>query len=248
MSPRCLRPLAAALALLATGTASAAGGQFSIAPPPLGHPAFEKGQVQYRLGLGYKAYRDSGTDMAGPSVSLQRRQALSDRFAFNLGGVADYVSGTDYIVSEDDDISLWQTMFHLTGEYQMRFTPKWNAILFAGPKIGYGGYEVEEKAPGNERIDATNEILGYVVGLQSSVKLSAIRITPFVSYEELDATHETDSSVTGTSSTDYTYEVTQYGFDVLFRGTGLTLSAIFQDLSVGPVEENYTVYQVGYQF
>jgi hypothetical protein len=240
--------MVAAFALLATGTAGAAGGQFSIAPPPLGHPTFEEGEVQYRLGLGYKAYRDGETDMAGPSVSLQRRQALSDRFAFNLGGVADYVSGTDYIVSEDDDISLWQTMFHLTGEYQMRFTPKWNAILFGGPKLGYGGYEVEQKEAPQERIDASNEILGYVVGLQTSMRLGSLRITPFGSYEELDATHESDSSETGRSTTDYTYEVTQYGLDVLFVGSGLTLSAILQDLSVGPVEENYTVYQVSYQF
>ena len=245
MPGRPLRHLLTAVGLLTTGTAAASGGQFSIAPPPLGYPTFQEGDVQYRLGVGYKGYSDGQTDMAGPSISLQRRQALSDRFAFNLGGAADYVSGTDFIVSEDNDITLWQTMFHLTGEYQMRFTPKWNAILFAGPKLGYGAYEVE--AP-DQRIDATNEIFGYVAGLQSSVRVSGLRITPFVSYEELDATHESESSSEGRSTTDYTYKVTQYGFDVLFVNSGLTLSAILQDLSVGPVEQNYAIYEVGYQF
>jgi len=236
--------------VIVPGSALAFGTQFTIAPPPLGHPVYEKGQVQYRAGATVRHYGSEGTDLTGSTLGLSRRQTLSDRFAFNVGGQADYLSGTEYVVSPDNDLHLWRVMLHVTGEYQQRFTPGWNAILFAGPEAGYGEYEVTYRpflSPGKERINGKETLSGYIVGLQTSVKAGTLRITPFLSYEGLGS-HATEDRTAGNSrTTDRAIAITQYGAEVLFRG-GLTLGITFQHWSSGGDEERYRLYQVGYQF
>ncbi|MFA9460000.1 hypothetical protein [Thiohalorhabdus methylotrophus] len=229
--------------LAASGPALSYGTQFILAPPPLGHPVYRDGQVQYRVSGGLRGYSSEETDLTGATLSLSRRQALSDRLAFNLGGQADYLSGTDRIFSDDNDLTVWQTMLHLTGEVQHRFAPGWNAIFFAGPKGGYGEYRVEY----GERLEGRETLYGYVVGVQSSVRVDSLRVTPFLSYEALESRRNEDFS-TGTSrAIDRTHRITQYGLEVLFR-SGLTLGVTRQHWSSGSEEARYTFYQAGYQF
>jgi hypothetical protein len=196
--------------------------------------------------------------MSGPHFMYQQRRAYSDRWALNAGLFADHVSGTDQIMDDpaqpdtDDDITLWQTFVHATAEYQFRFTERWNAIVFAGPRLGYGEYAVDytdETTGAAEELDAANRIAGGVAGVQTSLPVSGLRLTPFLSYEELEAEHEsTDSTTPGTETSRHTYQVTSYGADLLFPRSGITLSALIQDLEVGPVTDSYELFLVSFQF
>ncbi|HKJ70572.1 MAG TPA: hypothetical protein VKA55_02315 [Gammaproteobacteria bacterium] len=233
--------------LVLSGPAGAAA-RFAVTAPPLGAPGFGAGEVQYRIDLAYRSYHGDGTDLAGPSLAVQRRQALSDRFAWSVGGVADYRSGSAEVIGANDDVRLWQTTFHVIGEVQQRLAPNWRAILFAGPKLGVGGYTIEQQEPPAERRDADTQLSGYVLGAQAPFGLDTVRLTPFAAYEKLGARHRIDSSATGSYTANRTYEVVQYGAELGFPGTGLTLSAMVQRLTAGSVSERYVIYQAGYRF
>lgn len=241
-------PALAVAALLTAGPAAAADGRFAATPPLLGATSYRANTVQYQADLAYRTYRSGATDLAGPSASLQRRQAFSDRFAFTLGGTAGYLSGSDRIISADDDLSVWQALFQVTGELQHYFTPRWNTILFAGPQFGAGGYEVEQQGPPGERLDADTQLYGYILGVQSTLRTESLRFTPFVSYEETDARHEMDSSQSGSRTEDYRYKVFQYGLRTSLTGTGLTLGITFQQRTVDSQRSSYAIYNLGYRF
>jgi len=246
------RPLVVAAlavtAFLTATTAAATDGRFVATPPLLGDTSYRASTVRYQADLAYRSYRSGTTDIAGPSVSLQRRQAFSDRFAFTLGGTAGYLSGSDRIIDSDDELSVWQAIFQGTGELQHYFTPRWNAIFFAGPQFGIGGYEVEQEEPPHERLDADTQLFGYVFGIQSTLRTGSLNITPFVAYEETEARHEMDSSVSGRSTEDYQFDVLQYGVRAELVGSGLVLGATIQRRSVGSQRSRYTIYNLGYRF
>lgn len=235
-------------ALLAPGPAIAADGRFTAPPPPLGYVGYTAGTLQYQLDVAYRSYRSGTTDLAGPSVSLQRRQAFSDRFAFSMSGTASYRAGSDRILGRNDDLRLWQTTIAITGELQHHLTPEWNAILFAGPRFGVGGYDVDPQGPSGERLDAATQLAGYLLGLQSTIRIAGLHLTPFGIYEENDLRHEVDPSKGGSRTADYRFRVVQYGIRASLVGSGLTLGATLQERSVDSSRSRYTIYNLGYRF
>jgi len=234
--------------LLAAGPATAYDARFTVSPPPVGGTGFRDGDVQYRFRLAYRGYRSGDTRLSGPLLSLHRRQALSDRLAVSVGGTADHLTGTDIILGDKDDVARWQIDLHLIGELQQRLTQHWGIILFLGPKLGVGGYQVDQQEAPGEHLDASTQRSGYVVGAQSPLHLGSLRLTPFATFEELDAHHEVDSSLSGTSSADYTYEVLQYGLEGSLAGSSVTMGATFREVKIGQRKERYILYELGYGF
>ncbi|KPV41201.1 hypothetical protein AN478_04745 [Thiohalorhabdus denitrificans] len=240
------------LGLLLPGSAAALGSRFIISTPPLDPPVAPTGEARYRVSGGLQQYSSSDADLTGLTLGVARRQALEDPFAFTLGGQFDYVSGTARIQTADDDLTLWRTTLYAIGEYRHRFTPVLGAVLFAGPKVGYGEYEMDYRPVATlpeEHVDGREETYGYLVGVRAPVKAGGdLRLTPFLSYEALDARARERRTAGGNPTLDRTYEITQYGVELRFVSTGLTLGAIVQHWTDGTADTTYTLYQVGYQF
>ncbi len=120
------------------------------------------------------------------------------------------------------------------------FTP----IIFGGPT---GGFNITYAEAGDYSITALSLMIGLSGGVQVLIDVGDFILSPAYSMIVKTGT----SSVTiddTTESEDVDYSSTSISFDVLHKGTGITLSGILQAAEEGDDETDTTIFRFGKSF
>ncbi|MDP2167113.1 MAG: hypothetical protein Q8J64_02140 [Thermodesulfovibrionales bacterium] len=234
-----------ALAISAS-TAYAQQSNFSVTPPPLASPSFERGQKDIKFGIVGVSVEGEGFELTGGGVNIVPRHAFTDHVAGNLQLGLSALSGETAIGTFKSDLSFMNMQFGLNLELQPVKAKMASLIFFGGPllNLGLGSVDYSYSLFGKTYTDTMNittTMFGVQGGAQVGIKLGPFHLDPFAMISSQSGTTTVDTSFTSTSSDIPSFTTTSYGADIVFLPWNLTLSSMLQQAAkAGDNEESDT--------
>jgi hypothetical protein len=218
---------------------------FTVAPPPLGYPAYASAlvdQVEEREEVSIFSAGVSGglLIITGDEVSLKGGGVFATpRIAFGPGAVTVAV-GVARLGGEaaDLEIGVWAVDGQLGLELNVLETPTLRAVAFAGYDVAwsYSWFTIEglyyAGAEVNTGVNVTSIVHGPQLGAQVHVLApGSFIITPFVIAKNIGGESDPEPLVDLWSALDEPYEVerfwsTTFGIDAQYEPLGVTLSGM----------------------
>jgi hypothetical protein len=244
-----------ASAVLFALPAGAQQSNFSITPPPIAAPTFEKDEKNVKVRGTYLSLEGQGVELSGGGVDMVMRKAFSDTVAGNFSIGMFLLDGDMDFGTGKADLTILSEVFGLNIEVQPVKTERVNLILFGGPTFDFsqGSMETSVTVLTNtisDTLTITTVMFGYLAGAQFGLNLGDFNISPFAMMTSKSGSSTVSSSFGGDTETDIpTFTTTSYGFDIAYVPWNLTLSSVLQE-AAKQGEENpgfkTTIYQLAW--
>jgi len=210
---------------------------FTIAPPPIGYPTFEKSSLDKRFGLNMLSFDSDFLSIVGGGINGTLQQGLSDKVAWSGQAGLSVMSGDVF------DLSIMQLMYRLNIQAELLKMDNVAVQVFAGIGNDISFNKMYMVFPqvvnlniyyDNVEIATTTVMTTMQGGVQANIGLSSFILSPF-GYATWT---KGNSNSTYTSSMSFSYADTStevpsftsiiYGFDLLYKPMNLSLSSMIQ--------------------
>ena len=219
---------------------------FTISPPPLGYPEYKEFNVTSKLDFNISSISGNNISLFGVFVGWTPR--LSSEIGalnlmiglFNMNGK---VSGNQITFSGAEMIPCFEAP--IVNDETIKF------IIFAGPTFSYSLASFDMYDPyygSNVTIFIDTTLSGLIAGFQIHIFLDETLVfSPFILLKSVSGKGSIDG---GSSYMNTTYDIPTtssmtFGFDIIEKETGITLSGIIQMLNKTSTTDSVNVYSFG---
>jgi len=246
--------IAAAVVFLAP-SAHAQQQSFSITPPPIVAPTFEKDKTDTKVRFTYVSLSGNGMDFSGGGIDGIVRKGFSDSFAGDLQGGL-FVIGGDIAVpgSAKQPITFMNMLFSVNGEFLIHKGDVFSTLLFAGPNMSFmvGSMEYSCGPSCTDTMTMTSSLVGLQAGIQFGIKAGDFSIDPFAMIMSQQGSTTVSSSFGDTTTTIDPYTTTSFGVDLTYTPWNMSLSAIVQEAAKQSDKDKEgvktNIYQLSWRF
>ena len=246
--------IAAAVVFLAP-SAHAQQQSFSITPPPIVAPTFEKDKTDTKVRFTYVSLSGNGMDFSGGGIDGIVRKGFSDSFAGDLQGGL-FVIGGDIAVpgSAKQPITFMNMLFSVNGEFLIHKGDVFSTLLFAGPNMSFmvGNMEYSCGPSCTDTMTMTSSLVGLQAGIQFGIKAGDFSIDPFAMIMSQQGSTTVSSSFGDTTTTIDPYTTTSFGVDLTYTPWNMSLSAIVQEAAKQSDKDKEgvktNIYQLSWRF
>ncbi len=250
--------IAAAAVVVLAPSVHAQQQSFSITPPPIVAPTFEKDKTETKVRFTYASLSGNGMDFSGGGIDGIVRKGFSDNFAGDLqGGI--FVLGGDIAVagSAKQSVTFMNMLFSANGEFQAYKGDVFSTLLFAGPNMGFmvGSMDytyVIGTMTGTDTMTLTTSLFGLQAGVQFGIKAGDFSIDPFAMVMTQQGSTTVSTSFGDTSTTIDPYTTTSFGVDFTYTPWNMSLSAILQEAAKQSDKDEEgvktNIYQLSWRF
>ena len=202
-----------------TPVVTSAETSFTISPPPITNPKFEKNESSGKFDLTLISISSDNYSAGGGGGDLKLRHAFTDFLAID-GQIGAYAIGGEY---EDSDRTTEMSTFPMSAnlEVQPYKNDSFNFILFGGGNYQYSSLTSEND---NDEFEADLYLSGFQVGAQVGIFLDSFLLSPFAYHVTKSGTLETEDRDIDVDSVD----ANVIGFDIKYIPWNLSLSTLLQ--------------------
>lgn len=250
--------IAAATMFFLAPSVHAQESSFSITPPPIVAPTFEKDKTDTKVRFTYASLSGNGMDFSGGGVDGIVRKGFSDNVAGDLqGGI--FVLGGDIAVagSAKQSVTFMNMLFSANGEFLAYKGDVFSTLLFAGPNMSFLAGSVEYTyvigtTTGTDTMTLTTSLFGLQAGVQFGIKAGDFNIDPFAMVMSQQGSTTISTSFGDTSTTIDPYTTTSFGVDFTYTPWNMSLSAILQEAAKQSDKDKEgvktNIYQLSWRF
>lgn len=230
---------------------------FMITPPPIPWFEFTEGQKDLRVTATGIYLTGEGSDPLTGDISVWGaggggvyRYAFKDIFAFDIGLM---VVGAAGDIGNEVDMTMWLASIPVNLEVLLVNNERIAVIGFIGFGFSRNYIGLTSNIPGSEgTVDLNTALKGPQGGMQVSVKLQNLVISPFLMLTKQSGDVDMDYDIGGDSGSASmsvsTATIYYYGFDIVYVPLGLSLSSLIQQASSSGGNEAFKTYVINISY
>lgn len=251
--------IAAAAVVVLAPSVHAQQQSFSITPPPIVAPTFEKDKTETKVRFTYVSLSGNGMDFSGGGIDGIVRKGFSDNFAGDLqGGI--FVLGGDIAAAggAKQSVTFMNMLFSANGEFQAYKGDVFSTLLFAGPNMGFMAgsmdytYVCGVTTTCTDTMTLATSLFGLQAGVQFGIKAGDFSIDPFAMVMTQQGSTTVSTSFSDESITIDPYTTTSFGVDFTYTPWNMSLSAILQEAAKQSDKDEEgvktNIYQLSWRF
>ena len=239
--------------------AAAQQSSFSITPPPIVAPTFEKDKIDSKIRFTYASLSGNGMEFSGGGIDGLGRKAFSDNLAGDIQGGIFFLSG-DLAVpgSASQTVTFMNMLFSANGEFLAYKGDVFSTLLFAGPSLNFTvgsmdyTYSCGPTTTCEDTMTMTSYLFGLQAGIQFGIKAGNFSIDPFAMFMSQQGSATVSTSFGDTTTTIDPYTTTSFGLDITYLPWNMSLSAIVQEAAKQADSDKEgiktNIYQISWRF